>query len=149
MLVEYNNDVFNAELHGNKVNIWKYVPVDGSKKAQTRKGIVYYENYVSTSETSKPFSVSFFAEKNEKKYIIHSIIDKKMTIVCDDHEFAIASGFKELEHGVWIKTVDIDSFESFWMVKYVQDNNDKIVQKLNSTELLVCWEKYIKDVSMQ
>ena len=74
MLVEYNNDVFNAELQGNKVNIWKYVPVDWFKKAQTRKGIVYYENYVSTSETSKPFSVSFFAEKNEKKYIIHSII---------------------------------------------------------------------------
>ena len=88
-------------------------------------------------------------EEERKKIAGKNINDKKMTIVCDDHEFTIASGFKELEHGVWIKTVDIDSFESFWMVKYVQDNNDKIVQKLNSTELLVCCEKYIKDVSMQ
>lgn len=29
MLAEYDNDVFNAEMQGDKVNIWKYVPANG------------------------------------------------------------------------------------------------------------------------
>ena len=148
MLVEYNNDVFNAEIQGDKVNIWKYVPANGLEKTQTRRGITYYERYVSKDEISRPFSVSFFAEKDNRKYTINSVIDGKMTIMCDDQEFATTMGFKEMERGVWVKSVDISSFESFLMVKYVQNSSDRIVQNLDSTEMITCWKKYVKDVSI-
>ncbi len=148
MLVEYNNDVFNAEIEGDKVNIWKYVPVNGFEKVQTQRGIVYYEGHVSKEEISEPFSVSFFAETDDRKYIINTIADKKMTIMCDDQEFAIATGFKETEHGIWVKTVDIESFEVFSMIRYVQNSSDRMLQRLNSTELLDCWKRYVKDVSI-
>ena len=68
--------------------------------------------------------------------------------MCDDQEFATTMGFKETERGVWVKSVDISSFESFLMVKYVQNSSDKIVQNLDSTEMIACWKKYVKDVNI-
>lgn len=148
MLIEYHNDVFNATIQGDKVNIWKYVPADGLKKAQTRRGIAYYERYVLKDEISRPFSVSFFAVKGNRKYAITSVIDRKMTIMCDDQEFAATMGFQETERGVWVKSVDISSFESFVMIKYVQNSSDRIVQNLDRTEMIAYWKKYVKDVSI-
>lgn len=148
MLVEYHNDIFNAEMQGDKVNIWKYIPADGLKKTQTRRGIAYYERSVSKDEISRPFSVSFFAEKDKRKYTITSVIDEKITIMCDDQEFATTMGFQETERGVWVKSVDISSFESFVMIKYVQNSSDRIVQNLDRTEMIACWKKYVKDVSI-
>lgn len=29
MLTEYNGQIFNAEINGRKVNLWKYIPVNG------------------------------------------------------------------------------------------------------------------------
>lgn len=71
-----------------------------------------------------------------------------MMIMCDDQEFAAAMGFQETERGVWVKSVDISSFESFSMVKYVQNSSDSIVQNLDRTEMIACWKKYVEDVSI-
>lgn len=146
MLVEYNNNVYNAEVIGDNVNIWKYVPVDGFKKAQTHRGTVYYENYVPKSEVGELFSVAFYTMKDEKKYIIKSLCGEKMTIICDDMEFANSNGFKEFEHGVWEKTVEKSFSNSFLMVKYIQNSEKAEEIAVSETELPIFWTKYVQEL---
>lgn len=51
MLVEYKNEIFNAEPQGKKINIWKYVPVEGFEKITNRRGITYYEKNIDMTTT--------------------------------------------------------------------------------------------------
>ena len=147
MLVEYNNSVHNADIKGDMVNIWKCVPVDGFERIQTRRGTVYYESFIPKAEVKEFFSVAFFVEKNNRRYIINSLQGDKMTIMCDDMEFAIANGFKEIEHGVWAKTVDKSFSDSFILIKYIQNSDEKVETSLKVREFLDCWTKYIVELN--
>ena len=41
MLTEYNGQIFNAEINGRKVSLWKYVPVNSFQKVTRGRGITY------------------------------------------------------------------------------------------------------------
>lgn len=94
VLTDYQGKVFNAEIKGDKVNIWKYVPVEDFKKVTIRLGRTYYEKIVDMSEVGSFYSVRFLAYKDNRRFLIKSYTNDDLVIICDDQEYAKANGYK-------------------------------------------------------
>lgn len=148
MLTEYNGKVFNAEINGNKISIWKYIPVEGFNKVTTRRGITYYEKIVDVNEVSSFFSVSFIAVKNNMRFTVKSFINEKIEVLCDDCEYAKAHDFTEIEHGVWCSRNTVDYYEKFQLIKSIQDSNERNVKDLSQKDFEDAWKQYVKEVGI-
>ena len=148
MLTEYKGKVFNAEINGNLVTIWKYVFVEGFKRVQTRRGITYYEKIVPKNEVGEFFSVTFFACIMNRRFIVNSLESDKLDVICDDQEYAETHDFSELEHGVWIKKMTLEEFDTFKMIKSIENSDETLEMNLNSEQLKNMWNIYIKEVDI-
>ena len=149
MLAVYKNQVFNAEnIGGNKLNIWKYVAVEGFERKVTNSGQVYYESIIERSAVESCFSVKFLAEMDKRIFGISDINKDLIDIICDDYEYAMENGFVELERGVWINRKPLYSFSNFQMVKSIQDSSEKIIENISMEELTGMWNKYVSEVSI-
>lgn len=146
MLTEYKNSIFNAEIIGNTVNIWKYVPIDGFNKVKTKRGITFYEKTVDKNDVSTFFSVIFFVFNDNKRFVIKSAIDTKIEVMCDDEEYAETHGFSEVEHGVWCMRSTLDNYDRIQMVKCKENSDNKEFIELDKGEFVNAWRTYVKEV---
>lgn len=148
MLTEYNNDIFNAEIHGDMVNIWKYIPVAGFTKNITRRGTVYYEKNVRIDEVNSFFTVEFVLACDNRKFVVKSLIHDNVDFICDDAEYAGKNGFMEMEHGVWVGRKQISSFNEITMIKHIENSSEKAVKSIKIDEFEDMWRRYVKEVSI-
>lgn len=148
MLAEYMGGVFNAEIKGDKVNLWKYTPVNGFKMAITSRGVAYYEKTVDLENIECFFSVRFIAvQYDHREFIIKNYIDNSIDVICDDAEYAVKNNFVEVDHGVWITRLKLTDFVRFEMVLTDENGLVKII-KLDKGELMKTWKRYVQDVSI-
>ncbi len=147
MLTEYQSEVFNVAIEGNKACIWKYVPVSGFKELKTGRGFTYYEKTVDVKDISELFSVSFIAVMEEKQFAINSIQCDTADIICTNMDYAEANGFQKIERGIWIKRCSIELFEKVIMIKHNEENGRSIEIELKVSELEEYWNKYSKEVN--
>lgn len=148
MLTEYNGKVFNAEINGNKISIWKYIPVEGFNKVTTRRGITYYEKVVDVNDVNSFFSVSFIAVKNNMQFTVKSFVNGKIEVICDDCEYAKTHNFTEIEHGVWCSRNTVDDYEKFQLIKSIQNSNERVVKDISQKDFSEAWKKYVKEVGI-
>lgn len=146
MLAEYNGQIFNAEINGRKVNLWKYIPVNGFQKVTTSRGITYYEKAVAIEEINDLFTVSFLAFLKDRKFVITSLDGNNLNVLCDDREYAEAHGFTEMEHGVWVSKQTIEKFDRFQLVKSIENCSNKTVLNISKEQVKDLWQKYVKEV---
>lgn len=147
MLTEYDGQIFNAEINGQKVNLWKYVPVDGFQKVTTEYGITYYEKTITIEEINGFFNVSFLAFLKDRKFIITSLDGNNLNVLCDDREYAETHGFSEIEHGVWVSRQSIENFDRFQLIKSFENSNNQTVLNINKEQIADLWQKYVKEVN--
>ena len=107
--------------------------------------ITCYEKTIDINEINNFFEVKFIAEINNKQFIIISIKDDIIEVVCDDYKYAKEHDFKEIEHGVWIKNVSCSSFDKFLLIKIIQDKFGNIteeIKELDKDKLIKNWNFY-------
>lgn len=92
-------------------------------------------------EVGELFDITFRALINDKKFIVKSMNNKKIDVICDDYEYSKANGFSEIEHGVWSKRFPIDTFSEFDLVKSVENSKQKEVKILSVKEFIEAWGK--------
>lgn len=143
MLTEYEGEIFNVKKNADSVSIWKYIPIEGFEKHTTRRGITYYEKVIKMEEVGELFDITFTALINDKKFIVKSMNNKKIDVICDDYEYSKANGFSEIEHGVWSKRLPIDTFSKFDLVKSVENSKRKEVKMLSVKEFIEAYGKYV------
>ena len=147
MLTEYNGQIFNAEINGQKVNLWKYVPVKGFQKVTAGRGITYYAKTIAIEEINDFFSVSFLAYLKDRKFVITAFDGNNLNVLCNDREYAEAHGFSEMEHGVWVSKQSIEKFDKFQLIKSIENCNDKTVLNISKEQITDLWRKYVKEVN--
>lgn len=143
MLTEYKGEIFNVEKNADSVSIWKYIPIKGFEKHTTRRGITYYEKVIKMEDVGELFDITFRALMNDKEFIVKSMNNRKIDVICDDYEYSKANGFSEMEHGVWSKRFPIDAFSEFHLVKSVENSKQKEVKMLSVKEFIDAWRKYV------
>ncbi len=148
MLTEYNGQIFNAEINGQKVSLWKYVPVNGFQKVTTGRGITYYEKTIAIEEIKEFFSVSFLAFFKNRRFVITSLNGNNLNVLCDDREYAEAHGFTEMEQGVWASRWSIGKFDSFQLIKSIENRNDRTVLNISKEQITDLWQRYVKEVNV-
>lgn len=141
MLTEYKGQIFNAEIRGDQVNIWKYVPVAGFQRMITNRERIYYEKIVPLEDVKEFFNVTFLAFADERRFVITSLNGDNLNVLCDDREYAEAHGFTEIERGVWISKRTLDEFEKFQLVKSVENCNEKTVLNISKERLAELWKE--------
>ena len=149
MLTEYKGSIFNAEINGDSVSIWKYVPVDGFNEVKTRRGITFYEKIVDKNDVGYFFSVIFNAYNADKKFVVKSVIDGEIEVICDDKEYAESHGFSEIEHGVWCKRNTLDNYNRFQLVKCEENSDDEEYEELDKAGFVNAWRVYVKEVEIR
>ncbi len=148
MLTEYEGKIFNAEIKGDQVSIWKYVFVEGFEKYQTRRGITYFEKTVPITKIGELFSITFIALIGNRHFVVNSLDAGKLNVISDDQEYAYSHGFSELEHGVWITQKSLAEFDGFQMIKAIENSSERVTVTLNNEQLEDMWNKYVKEVSI-
>lgn len=149
MLTEYMGDVFSAEIRGDKVDLWKYTPVDGFKIKKTIREITYYEKTVDLKNIECFFSVRFIAVRYDRReFIIKNYIDNSIDVICDDAEYAAKNNFVEVDHGVWIARLKLTDFKGYEMILIDEGGLGTKVIKLDKEGLVTAWKRYVQDVSI-
>lgn len=148
MLTEFSGNIFNAEINGETVCIWKYVPVDGFNEKKTRRGIAYFEKTVNRNDVGTFFSVVFYAFIEDKKFIVKAFVDGEIEVICDDKEYAELHGFSEVEHGVWCKRSIVDDYDEFHLVKCEENSDVKEFEVLDKVGLKNAWRIYVSEVEI-
>ena len=148
MLTEYNGNIYNAEINGDLVNIWKYVPVHEFEKKRTRRGVTYYEKNVKTDEVSPFFSVLFKVYHDGKTFVINSLEKDYLDLLCDDEIYAKSHGFVEIERGVWETRLPIEMFSEIIMLKKFEGSNENEIKNIPAVDFEKTWNRYVKDVNI-
>jgi hypothetical protein len=148
MLTEYEGMVFNVEIRGAEADIWKYIPVDGFKKVTIPGGVTYYEKTVRIKDIGELFSVSFVAFVDGRRFIIDSVNNNNVNVLCDDREYAEKHNYSEIEHGVWISAKPMDMFDKFQMEKLFEDSTEMVVLTMNKNQMVDAWNKYVREVEI-
>lgn len=73
---------------------------------------------------------------------------EKISVICEDMEFAVENGFSEFERGIWGKNFDISYFNIFYLSKYIENTGERTTVKIDVNEFLSLWKKYVSDVSL-
>lgn len=148
MLTEYKGQIYNAEIQGNNICIWKYIPVKGFEKVVTRRGLTYYEKTVDMSEVGPFYSVSFIVFKDKMKFTVKSFLNGKIEVICDDREYAETHGLSEVEHGVWCAQKQVDYFDKIQLIKSIENSDEKESKELSVNEFIEAWRVYVKEVGI-
>lgn len=149
MLTEYKGQIFNAEVSDGQVNIWKYVPVKEFQKVTTSRGITHYQKTVPIGDVKEFFSVTFLAFVNGKRFVITSLDESSLNVLCDDREYAETHGFTEMEHDVWISKQTLEEFEEFQLIKSIENCDEKTVLNIRRDQITELWLKYVKEVNIK
>lgn len=145
MLAEYEEQVFNAEVKGDSVKLWKYTSVENFDKRQDGN-IVYYEKDIPRNEIKMLFSINFYTFIGDKNFVIDDIKDNELKVICNDGEYALSHSFKEFEHGLWSADIPAEKFDKLLMIKCDEYSDRKIVSELNFEQLKKSWQKYVVDM---
>ena len=150
MLTEYKGQIYNAEIQGNNICIWKYIPVKGFEKVVTRRGLTYYEKTVDMSEVGPFYSVTFIVFKDKMKCTVKSFLNGKIEVICDDREYAETHGLSEVEHGVWCAQKQVDYFDKIQLIKSIENlNANANIEYLMSKKSRELSRQYSADQVMQ
>ena len=147
MIARYKNRYFCIDKTITPAHIWAYIPVDGFEKKTTRRGTVYYENFVDINEIEEIFNVSFVVEWNgfwfNADYISSS---QKARLFSLDFEAIEKFNMNEFERGAWDLYVDIDSCNEFKVIYEDCRTGESTPQIVSKEEWIVLWNKLIVEL---
>lgn len=148
MLTEYDGKVFRVKIRGDEADIWKYIPVDGFTKATNSRGVTYYKKTVSIKDIGDLFGVLFVAFGDGRQFIIDSVNNNNIRVLCDSRKYAEEHDFSEIERGVWISAKPMDMFDKFQMEKLFEDSAEMVVLTMNKNQMIDAWNKYVREVEI-
>lgn len=147
MLVKYKNDIFDAyNLNQETVTIRKYVEVDGFEKVDAGRGITFYKKIINISEIEELFSVQFLARLEDMEFSVHSFENGHVSVISNSESYAEKSGFRMIERGAWIGALPFEEFDTFIMIRYDINTQEREFIELQKEEFIQYWKIYVEDI---